>query len=188
MYKRVARDAIGKRRVGAWLYSIFRVLWLAGTTLASQLSVKRRKTVKVVAADGDSGRSITARDAPAEEASPRRLCTFDGFVEDMSRAAGVRLASLEALTTLRVRTNRSTYRIMVLDPSEGKILIQGGKYFVEPVEACLNGSSLGGSSLKIDWVGQRMRMEISHGGRPIVTSPVHSIEILNNVSSDLPSE
>ncbi len=143
--------------------------------------------MKVVAADGDSGPSITARVAPAEE-GPQRLCTFDGFVEGMSRAAGVRLGSLEALTTLRVRTNRSTYRIMVLDPSEGKILIQGGKHFVEPVEACLNGSSLGGSSLKLDWVGQRMRMEISRGGRPIVTSPVRSIEILNNGSSDPPSE
>ena len=143
--------------------------------------------MKVVAADGDSGPSVTARVAPAKEA-PQRLCTFDGFVEGMSRAAGVTLASLEALTILRVRTNHSTYRIMVLDPSEGKVLIQGGKYFVEPVEACLNGSSLGGSSLKIDWVGQHMRMEISRGGRPIVTSPVRSIEVLNNVASDLPSE
>ena len=188
MYKRLARDGTGKRRVGAWPSSLFPVLGAAGTALAPQLSVKMGKTVKVVAADGDSGRSTTARDAPAEEAPPQRLCTFDGFVEDMSRAVGVRLASLEALTTLRVRTNRSTYRIMVLDPSEGKILIQGGKYFVEPVEACLNGSSLSGSSLKIDWVGQRMRMEISGGGRPILTSPVRSIEILNKVSSDLPSK
>ena len=188
MYKGLARDSTGKRRVGAWPYSLFRVLGAAGTTLAPQLGVKKGKTVKVVAADGDSGRSITGRYGPAEAAPPQRLCTFDGFVEGMSRAAGVKLASLEALTTLRVRTNRSTYRIMVLDPSEGKILIQGGKHFVEPVEACLNGSSLGGSSLKIDWVGQRMRMEISRGGRPIVTSPVRSIEILNNVSSDLPSE
>ena len=143
--------------------------------------------MKVVAADGDSGRSITGY-GPAEAAPPQRLCTFDGFVEGMSRATGVRLADLDALTTLRVRTNRSTYRIMVLDPSEGKILIQGGKHFVEPVEACLNGSSLGGSSLKLDWVGQRMRMEISRGGRPIVTSPVRSIEILNNGPSDPPSE
>ena len=188
MYKRLARDRTGKRHVGAWPYSLFPVLGVAGTTLAPQLIVKRGKTVKVVAVNGDSGRSITARVAPAEEDSPRRQCTFDGFVEGMSRATGVRLASLEALTTLRVRTNRSTYRIMVLDPSEGRILIQGGKYFVEPIEACLNGSSLGGSSLKIDWVGQRMRMEISRGGRPIVTSPVRSIEILNNVNSDLPSQ
>ncbi len=150
--------------------------------------MKRGKTIKVVAADGDSARSITARDARAEEAPPQGLCTFDGFVEGLSRAAGVRLADLQALTTLRVRTNHSTYRIMVLDPSEGRILIQGGKHFVEPVEACLNGSSLGGSSLKLDWVGQRMRMEISRGGRPIVTSPVRSIEILDNVASDSSSE
>ncbi len=143
--------------------------------------------MKVVAANGDSGPSVTARVAPAKEA-PQRLCTFDGFVEGMSRAAGVTLASLEALTILRVRTNHSTYRIMVLDPSEGKVLIQGGKYFVEPVEACLNGSGLGGSFIKLDWVGQRMRMEISRGGRPIVTSPVRSIEVLDNVASDLPSE
>ncbi len=187
MYKRLARDGTGKRRVGAWPYSLFRVLGIAGTTLASQLSVKKGKTLKVVAANGGSGRDITVYDARAE-APPQRVRTFDGFVEGMSRAVGVRLADLEALTTIRVRTSRSTYRIMVLDPSEGRILIQGGKHFVEPVEACLNGSSLGGSSLKLDWVGQRMRMEISRGGRPIVTSPVRSIEILNNVSSDLPSE
>ena len=142
--------------------------------------------MKVVAADGDSGRSITGCYGPAEAAPPQRLRTFDGFVEDMSRAAGVRLGSLEALTTLRVRTNRSTYRIMVLDPSEGKVLIQGGKHFVEPVEACLNGSGLGGSSLRVDWVGQRRRMEISRGGRPILTSPVRSIGILNNGPSDPP--
>ncbi len=132
--------------------------------------------------EGHSGRT------PAAEgiALPRR-CTLEGFSEEASRAAGVGLADLEPLTTLLVRTQHSLYRIIVRQPRERKILIQGGQHFVEPTEARFDGSSFGGSCLKAAWIARDMRMEIRCGNRRIVTSPVRSIEILEDASSRRPA-
>ena len=133
----------------------------------------------------DEGRS---GQTPAAEgiALPRR-CTLEGFGEEVSRAVGVGLADLEPLTTLLVRTRHSLYRIIVREPRELKILIQGGQRFVEPTEARFEGSSFGGSCLKVGWIARDMRMEIRCGNRRIVTSPVRSIEILEDASSRRPA-
>ena len=107
---------------------------------------------------------------------PRR-CTLDGFTAEVTRAKGVGLGELEALTTVLIRTLNSLYRIVVLEPPRPRILIQGGEFFPEPTEAHLAGASFGGSMLKLSWFGCGLRMEVCSDGQRIVTSPVQSIEV-----------
>jgi hypothetical protein len=63
----------------------------------------------------------------------------------------------------------------MLDPESGRALIQGGQYFVEPVEATVSGSTFGGSMLKAGWLGVGLRMEIYYEGKRTVTSPVQEL-------------
>ena len=102
-----------------------------------------------------------------------RTATLDGFVDTASTTDGVCLRDLEPLTTLLVRTCNSRYRITV--SSHAAIFVQGGHFFPEPTTARLEGSSAGGSFLKVAWIGIGLRMEISAGGQRIVTSPVRAI-------------
>lgn len=101
-----------------------------------------------------------------------REATLDGFVQSAS-GAGVSLREIEPLTTLVVGTCNTQYRIIV--SRQSAILVQGGRFFPEVTSAHLDGSSAGGSFLKMAWIGVGMRMEISAGGQRIVTSPVRTI-------------
>ena len=74
-------------------------------------------------------------------------------------AGGIGLIDVDAFTTLVVRTDNSVYGITILQPHAGEVVVQGGKFFPECTRACLNGSTFGGSCLKIGWVGLGLRME-----------------------------
>lgn len=102
-----------------------------------------------------------------------RAATLDGFVDSASTTDGVSLRDLDPLTTLIVRTCNSRYRIIV--SRNTAILVQGGQFFPDVTAAHLDGSSAGGSFLKLAWIGVGLRMEISAGGQRIVTSPVRAI-------------
>lgn len=102
-----------------------------------------------------------------------RDATLDGFVQSASAGNGVNLRDLDPLTTLIVRTCNTSYRIIVTRNSS--ILVQGGQFFPDVTAAHLDGSSAGGSFLKIAWIGVGLRMEISAGEQRIVTSPVRTI-------------
>ena len=104
-------------------------------------------------------------------------CTLDGFVSAVTGAGGVGLADLDALTTLLVRTFNTLYRVIVLEPPRPTILIQGGEFLPQMTEARLAGASMGGSMLKLSWLGSGLRMEVCVDGQRIVTSLVQSIEV-----------
>ncbi len=110
---------------------------------------------------------------------PRR-CTLEGFAEEVSRVDGLSINELESISTLLIRTQNSLYRVIVLQPPDANIIVQGGHFFPEASEGRLIGSSFGGSFLKMGWIGIGFRMEIYQGLRRIVTSPVQSIEILRD--------
>ena len=57
------------------------------------------------------------------------------------------------------------------------MLVQGGAFFPVHTRACLNGSSFGGSYLKIGWVGLGLHMEFHAGGQWIITSHVRAIAV-----------
>jgi hypothetical protein len=96
-------------------------------------------------------------------------------------ADGMSIKSLEAGTTLRVRTRNSTYRLVVLDPVKLLVLLVGGALFPEDTVARLAGATAGGTTLKVGWIGLGLRVEIAAGGKRTTTSPVESIEIASPI-------
>jgi hypothetical protein len=104
-------------------------------------------------------------------------CTLNGFVEDVGNAGGLLVYELEPLATLLVRTENSVYRIIPLEAGTSRILIRGGRFFPETTEARFSGSGLGGSFLKVGWVGLGFRMEIFWIGQRIITSGVREIQV-----------
>ena len=103
----------------------------------------------------------------------RSAATLDGFTRATEVMQGVYLRDLEPLTRLVVRTCNSEYQIVV--SADGEVLVEGGRFFESPTPAVLEGASLGGSFLKVGWIGVGLRMEIRDASRRIVTSPVRHI-------------
>ena len=88
---------------------------------------------------------------------------------------GVKISGLEVGTKIYVETHNSIYEIKYLG-GDREIEVRGGR-FDEPVTGHLIGSSWGTTLLKLDWIGQNMRMEMAVGGHLIDTSPVRNVEI-----------
>jgi hypothetical protein len=110
-----------------------------------------------------------------------RAATLTGFTSAVSSTNGVQLRDLPPMTTLVVRTRNSEYRIVVSSGDE--VLVKGGHFFPSLTEARFSGASVGGSFLKVGWIGVGLRMEILAEGRRIVTSPVHDIATADDSSS-----
>ena len=130
----------------------------------------------------DQDQTLTS--AGTNKTTISRPRTLDGFVAAVTQADGVGLAELDPLTTVMVETLNTRYRVIVLEPPRPRILIQGGEFFPELTEARLAGATMGGSLLKLSWLGCGLRMEVCADGQRIVTSPVRSIEVQS--SQDLP--
>ena len=121
-------------------------------------------------------RDDTRSPNPPADVVPRH-CTLDGFVEATSQASGVGLADVDAFSTLVVRTRNSVYRVTVLRPHAREVMVQGGEFFTARTRACLNGSSFGGSCLKLGWVGIGSHMEFHADDQWIITSRVRSLAV-----------
>jgi hypothetical protein len=92
-------------------------------------------------------------------------------------SAGFRIETLDAGTLLTIRTRQSEYRLTVLDAERREVLVRGGLWVPEATQAHLEGSTAGGSALKIGWLGIGLRMELSIGHGTITTSRIQSISI-----------
>lgn len=106
-----------------------------------------------------------------------RFCSLDGFTELSATLEGLALRTLNAFDTIHARTANSDYFIFLLDPGSGRALVQGGQFFLEPMEVTVSGSTFGGCMLKMGWLGIGLRIEFGTGSQRIVTSPVQSIAI-----------
>jgi hypothetical protein len=85
-----------------------------------------------------------------------------------------------------VDTRNSRYRLVMLDGSVGDALVEGGRYFPQETTARIEGSTLGGSLLKIGWIGLGLFLVLSIDGKRIVTSRVRSITIDGDPLADHP--
>ena len=119
-----------------------------------------------------------AGDPHLTERVPRRA-TLDGFTEEVEVAEGLNLHAAEPLVPILVTTRNSLYRIIPLRRGDADVMIQGGRFFPEPAEARLVGSTFGGSVLQTHWIRVGMCMEIDRGSDegPIVTTRVLNVEI-----------
>jgi hypothetical protein len=104
-------------------------------------------------------------------------CTFDGFARDVAATEGINIREVEPLTILLVQTMKLLYRIIPLEAGRSRIMVQGGQFFPDLVEAHLARSTFGGGFLKMHWIGGGLHMEINSGGKRFVTSPVRSFRI-----------
>ena len=98
---------------------------------------------------------------------------MDRLFDLLDRVQSVRLRQLLPLTTLLVWTRNSLYRVVVTDGCN--IYVQGGTFFPDPTSAHLDGASIGGSLVRVGWIGVGLPMEIRVGARRIVTSPIRAI-------------
>jgi len=101
--------------------------------------------------------------------------TLQQFADATAASDGLSLANLSAIEELEVRTRNTTYHITVLGGSDPRVLVQGGRYFPLQCEARLNGSTLGGSLLKVGWIGCGFCMEFMQAGQRITTTRVREI-------------
>jgi hypothetical protein len=96
---------------------------------------------------------------------------------------GVQVDELAALERLIVRTENSTYEIVLLSPTAANVLVRGGAFFPVFTPARLAGSSLGGSFLKLRSIHVGFRMELVTDSGFIITSSVRTIAITPPVSN-----
>jgi hypothetical protein len=113
--------------------------------------------------------------------------TVDRIVEAIEATDQLNLTELRASETVRVRTQNTVYRLTILDPSAGEILVQGGRHFPTPTRARFRGSSVGRSVLKTISIVVGLRMGIAAPERWIVTSPVTGFEIEQDGDALMPS-
>ena len=95
----------------------------------------------------------------------------------MAQGDGIALIELDAFATLVVRTDNSIYLITILTPHRREVVVQGGRFFPAHTRACLNGSSGGGSCLKLGWIGVGLHLEFHAGDQWIITSHVRTIAV-----------
>ena len=89
---------------------------------------------------------------------------------------GVKLQDLSPGSTLHVRTQHTSYLVLVI---AGNLALISGhpRYCPQPVLVVIAGSTWGGSILKAHFIGRGMHLEFRHPKyrMPIVTSPIHEI-------------
>src|SRR5262245_22308688 len=89
----------------------------------------------------------------------------------------VTLDSCTLFAVISASTANTEYHFLLLDPASGRVLIEGGERFPEPVEAVLLGASFGGSMIRTGWIGVGMRIELCAGDKYVITSPVKSLSV-----------
>ena len=97
--------------------------------------------------------------------------------DERTSLAGVALEKLAPFDTIWARTLNSDYRIFLLEPNTGRALVEGGRQFVEPVEAVVDGSTFGSSTFKVGWIGIGLRIAFWTNGTIVSTSPVQAVRV-----------
>lgn len=88
---------------------------------------------------------------------------------------GLDISALKAGAEVTVRTQNSTYDLVVLSPREQKVLIRGGNHFKPATEATLLGSSCA-EGILAGRIAIRANLSLTANGRGYVTSLVKAIE------------
>ena len=93
-------------------------------------------------------------------------------------ACDLPLENVNPFDTILLRTHNSDYRILVLDPTIGRALVEGGACLTEPTEALLKGSAVPGSSFRRGEICVGSRLEMWVDDRVFITSPVRWVEVV----------
>jgi hypothetical protein len=118
-----------------------------------------------------------ANHAVTYEDGPEAVSSCEDSASQNDRVTGIDLRSLPAGTAVVVDTRHSRYRFVMLDETGRNALIEGGPYFPRATTVRVEGSTFGGSLLKVGWIGLGLCVELSFGGKRIITSRVRSIRL-----------
>jgi hypothetical protein len=95
------------------------------------------------------------------------------FSDVADRVECVQVSQLTPLTTLRVWTRNSMYRVVVVEGSS--VCVQGGTYFPEFTSAQLDGATTGDGFVVHGWICIGFKLQLHAGSTRITTSPVLAI-------------
>lgn len=103
-------------------------------------------------------------------------------LQELARADGFHLKDVPAGTLMEIKTMGDTFWVLVINPSEGKVVVKSTHAQLrQPMVFFHQGATLGGSAMKVGWlgVGLCLRMNLGVGG--VLTTPeVRSIRSLSD--------
>lgn len=93
-------------------------------------------------------------------------------IEEQKKQGGIEIDKQPIGTRIEAQTRNTLYKIEIL--AGGKAKVEGGRYFSEPKETRISGSTWGGSMLKMHWLGIGMHIEFPE----CTTTPVVKLKII----------
>jgi len=102
--------------------------------------------------------------------------SLDQLDSEPGRFRSVALPLLLPGTLLTLHTRNTLYRMVVLNGSDRRITITGGKLFPESTEAELIGAT-DDEGVKVGWIVEGFQLEILTGRGPVLTSTVESVDV-----------
>jgi hypothetical protein len=108
--------------------------------------------------------------------------TLDRELEVTEQSVGILLKDIGADSFVVAQTRDVTYTLAIVDAAAGTVAVQSdGTSFSEPAVCGLNGSTFGGSMIKVGWIGTDMKIEFNLGnGRVLTTDWVVSFETVRD--------
>jgi hypothetical protein len=107
---------------------------------------------------------------------PRIARSLEQLEADPGRFRSVALPLLLPGTVLTLHTRNTCYRIVVVDGSERRVEITGGKLFPTSTAAEVIGAT-DDESIKTGWIVEGFQLELTTGRGPVLTSTVESVEV-----------
>jgi hypothetical protein len=123
-------------------------------------------------------------DCWVRETGDSHLTRDEGHLTISDPHSQIMLDSLEPFDTVVLRTHNSDYRILLLDPTMGRALVEGGSLLAEPREGFIRGSSFPGKQLTKGAICVGCRLEMWVEERVLLTSPVKSIEVKHSAPAE----
>jgi hypothetical protein len=102
--------------------------------------------------------------------------SLDNLQSDPSRFRSVALPLLLPGTLVTLHTRNTCYRLVVIDGSERRVEISGGKLFAESTAAELIGAT-DDEGVKVGWIVEGFQLELLTDRGPVLTSTVESLDV-----------
>ena len=97
-------------------------------------------------------------------------------VESDPNRRSVALPLLLPGTLVTLHTRNTCYRLVVIDGSERRVQISGGKLFPENTDVELIGA-IDDEGVKVGWIVQGFQLEMLSERGPVLTSSVESVDV-----------
>jgi len=101
--------------------------------------------------------------------------SLDHIESDPNRRS-VALPLLLPGTLVILHTRNTCYRLVVIDGSERRVQISGGKLFPENTDVELIGA-IDDEGVKVGWIVQGFQLELLSERGPVLTSSVESVDV-----------